>query len=147
MNALRSKNAKPPNRNKTPKENLAVLIFSALAVIMTRIERIAHEIKKEISRILREDVSDPRIGFVSLTDVNITPDLKYAKIFVSVLGDENSKKKTLKGLKSATSFIKLKLGEALDLRFIPDIKFVYDNSLERGSRILGLMDKLHKEQR
>jgi ribosome-binding factor A len=113
---------------------------------MSRTERISHEIKKEISRILREDVSDPRIGFISLTDVDITPDLKYAKIFVSVLGDEKNKKKSLRGLKSATPFIKLKLGESLNLRFVPDIKFIYDNSLERGDRLLNLMNDINKEK-
>lgn len=112
---------------------------------MTRIERLAELIKKEISMILREKVSDPRIGFVSLTAVEVSPDLKNAKIFVSVLGDETAIKNTLEGLKSATPFIRSELAPALTLRFIPSLCFVYDNSLERGSRVIAIMNKIQNE--
>ncbi len=112
---------------------------------MSRPERVAEQIKKEISMILRERVSDPRIGFVSLTSVDVSPDLKNAKIFVSVLGDENVRKETLEGLKSATPFIRGELGQALKLRFVPEINFIYDKSLERGSRVLSIMSRLERE--
>jgi len=113
---------------------------------VSRIERVAELIKKEVSSILREKVSDPRIGFVSLTDVEILPDLKIAKIFFSVLGDEKAKKDSLAGLKSATSYIRCELGHVLKLKFVPEILFVYDKSLERGSRVLSLMNKV-KDQK
>ena len=112
---------------------------------MSRPERVAEQIKREVSMILREKVSDPRIGFVSLTTVELTPDLKNAKIFVSVLGDENARNETLEGLRSATHFIRGELGEALKLRFVPEINFVYDKSLERGSRVLTIMNRLERE--
>ncbi|OGC15982.1 ribosome-binding factor A [candidate division WOR-1 bacterium RIFOXYC2_FULL_37_10] len=113
---------------------------------MSRTERIAELIKKEVSMIIRERVSDPRIGFVSLTDVDVPPDLKTAKIFFSVLGDETVKKNTIKGLKSATPFIRGELAHKLEIRFVPKIFFVYDKSLERGSNVLSIMNKIESEK-
>ncbi len=112
---------------------------------MSRPERVAQFLKREISLILRNKVNDPRIGFVSLTDVEITPDLKYAKIFVSILGDEKSKKSSMLGLKSATSFVRGELGKILELREVPQLHFERDNSLERGSQIISLLNKLKHE--
>lgn len=113
---------------------------------MSRNEKVASEIKKEITKILREKVSDPRIGFVSIIDVEVTPDLKNAKIFFSVLGDEKIKKETQAGLQSASSFVRSELGQALELRFVPEIAFVYDKGIERGSRVLSIMNKLKLEK-
>ncbi len=112
---------------------------------MSRPERVGELIKEEISRILRERVSDPRIGFVSVTDVQLPPDLKTARIFISVLGDKEVREKTFEGLRSATSFIRGELGEVLKLRFVPQIYFVYDKSIENGSRIFAIMQKLNRE--
>ncbi|MFH1683335.1 MAG: 30S ribosome-binding factor RbfA [Candidatus Margulisiibacteriota bacterium] len=112
---------------------------------MSRVDRVAELIKKEISKIIREDVSDPRIGFVSITDVDVSPDLENAKIMVSILANEEKKKESMQGLHSATSFIRGKLGHLLDLRAVPEIKFVRDDSLERGSRVLGIISKLEQE--
>ncbi len=112
---------------------------------MTRPERVAELIKEEISRIVRERVSDPRIGFMSVTNVDVSPDLKNAKIFVSVLGDKQEREKTFEGLRSATSFIRGQLGRVLELRCVPEISFVHDKSIERGSRVLAIMNKLTRE--
>ncbi|HTY13337.1 MAG TPA: 30S ribosome-binding factor RbfA [Candidatus Omnitrophota bacterium] len=112
---------------------------------MTRPERVGELIKEEISRIVRERVSDPRIGFMSVTNVEVSPDLKNAKIFVSVLGDKQEREKTFEGLRSATSFIRGQLGHVLKLRFVPEIIFVHDKSIERGSRVLAIMNKLTRE--
>ncbi len=112
---------------------------------MTRPERVAELIRKEVSRIIREDVSDPRIGFVSITGVDISPDLENAKIHISILDEEKKKQECMDGLNSATRFIRGKLGNELTLRAVPEIEFVRDDSLERGSKILGLMSKLEKE--
>lgn len=112
---------------------------------MTRPERVAELIKEEVSRIIHERVSDPRIGFISITAVELTPDLKHAKIFASVLGDKDDREKTFEGLRSATSFIRGQLGNHLKLRYVPEISFVYDKSIERGSRVLAIMHKLNKE--
>jgi ribosome-binding factor A len=75
----------------------------------------------------------------------MSPDLKYAKIFVSILGDETEKLKTLDGLKSAKSFIRGELGRVLELRLVPELNFVRDESIERGDRILGLLSKLKNQ--
>ena len=112
---------------------------------MTRPERVAEVIKEEVSRIVRERVSDPRIGFISVTAVELTPDLKSCKIFVSVLGDKTEREKTFEGLRSATSFIRGQLGNVLKLRFVPEISFVYDKSIESASRVLAIMYKLDRE--
>jgi len=112
---------------------------------MTRVERVAELIREEISKILREDVSDPRIGFVSITRVDISPDLDNAKVFVSILGNEEKKKEGMNGLNSATGFIRGRLGHLLELRLVPEIKFVRDDSLEKGSRVLSIISRLEKD--
>lgn len=114
---------------------------------MSRPERVAELIKREISSIIREKVSDPRIGFLSVTSVDISSDLKNAKIFISVLGDDLKIKETMQGLKSATSFIRGELGNNLDLRFVPDIMFVYDKSIERASKVLSIMTRMEMESK
>ena len=113
---------------------------------MTRIERVAELLKEEISRIIREDVNDPRIGFISITRVEISPDLEIAKVGISILGDEDKKKESMRGLQSATSFIRGKLGHLLEMRTVPEIRFVRDDSLEKGSQVLGIISKLKKEE-
>ncbi|MFH1577385.1 MAG: 30S ribosome-binding factor RbfA [Candidatus Margulisiibacteriota bacterium] len=113
---------------------------------MSRVDRVAELIREEISRIIREDVSDPRIGFVSITQVEVTPDLENANVRVSILANEEKKQESMQGLYSATSFIRGKLGRLLDLRAVPEIRFVRDDSLEKGSRVLGIISKLDKEE-
>jgi len=108
-------------------------------------EKIGEAIREEVSRIIREKVSDPRIGFMSITKVEMSPDLKSAKVFLSVLGSKLERDKTFEGLKSATSFIRGQLGNALDLRYVPELFFVFDKSIERGSRIMAIMGKLERE--
>ena len=113
---------------------------------MTRLERISRLLKTEISGIILKEVSDPRIGFISITDVSVTADLKYAKVFISVYGDEEAKKNTFKGLKSAVGYIQKKLGPRLDMKTVPHITFERDDSIERGDRIFGIISRLKKEK-
>jgi ribosome-binding factor A len=113
---------------------------------MTRIERVQELIREEISDILRDKVSDPRIGFISITRVKLSPDLKNASIFVSAFCDENKKEEVMKGLQSATGFIQHELGQMLQLRQTPILRFVRDDSLAKGSQVLGLMKKLENEK-
>ncbi|KAF0134358.1 MAG: ribosome-binding factor A [Candidatus Saganbacteria bacterium] len=112
---------------------------------MTRPERVAELIKKEISRILHERVSDPRIGFASVTQVKMSPDLQNANIFISVLGTKEEREKTFEGLKSAASFIRGQLGNAIEFRSVPRISFVYDKSIEKASKVFAIMNKLERE--
>lgn len=112
---------------------------------MTRKERIGELIKEHISALLKKKVADPRIGFISITDVEVTPDLRTAKIFVSIYGSEREKNETMRGLASAKGYIQGEVGRALELRHTPFLTFVQDKSIERGSRVLAIMSKLEKE--
>ena len=112
---------------------------------MTRQARVEELIRQEVCEILREKVSDPRVGFVSVTGVEVSPDLENASIYVSILGDEKKKVDALHGLYSATSFIRGELGRRIELRLVPKLRFYRDDSLERGSRVLGLINKLENE--
>ena len=113
---------------------------------MSRLERVEALIRTEISDILLAKVSDPRIGFVTITRVKVSPDFKNASIFVSLFADEDKKKEALQGLYSATGFIQHELGQMLEMRVTPKIQFVRDDSLARGSRVLGIMNQLHDEK-
>lgn len=106
--------------------------------------RINGEVQKELSVIIRE-LKDPRIGIMtSVTDVEVTPDLKFATAYISVLGDEQAKADTLAGLKSATGFIRRELARTINLRNTPEIKFVIDESIEYGMKMSKLIDELNK---
>ena len=105
-----------------------------------RIGRINEEIQRELSTLIRT-VKDPRVaetGMVSVTAVGTTPDLKYAKIYISVL-DKSASAQTLKGLKSAAGYLRRELGRALNLRNTPELSFVRDDSIDQGAHILDML--------
>lgn len=112
-----------------------------------RTNRIAEEMKKEISNILQNDIKDPRLPkLVSIMAVNVTRDLRYAKVFVSVLGKEEEKKEALKGLKSAAGFIRREVGHRMDIRYSPELLFEIDSSIERGVYMSKLInDTMQKD--
>lgn len=112
---------------------------------MTRPSRIGELLRDEISKILREKVSDPRIGFVSVTEVKLSPDLMSARVYVSIYGTEKDKKDSMAGLSSARKFIQGEISRSLNLRYTPNITFVLDKSIERGSWLLVVMGKLERE--
>lgn len=103
-----------------------------------RSERIREDFKREISDILRK-MKDPRIGFVSVTDVELSRDLRHAKVFVSIFGDVAEKENTLAALLHAQGFIRSELGRRIRLRHTPEIAFRLDDSIERGDRINRLL--------
>ena len=105
-----------------------------------RINRINEEVQKELATILRE-VKDPRVScnFISITAVDVTPDLKFAKVFYSVVAPNHDMKDIDKGLRSATGFIRQRLAKGLNLRQTPELKFIYDNSAENGAYISKLL--------
>ena len=106
-----------------------------------RIGRINEEIQRELSSLIRT-VKDPRVhGLVSITAVDTTPDLRYAKIFVSVL-DTRDVKEVVKGLRSAGGYLRRELGRSLQLRYTPELTFVADDSIAEGAHILELIEKL-----
>lgn len=110
-----------------------------------RVSRVASLIKREISQMLLHDIKDERVGagMVSVTDVEVAGDLQHAKIFVSIYGTEEARRETMKGLKSATGYVRSELGHRVRLRRTPEIVFVEDISIERGSRVLSLINQLN----
>jgi len=111
-----------------------------------RIERVSSLMRHEISELLQRQVKDPRINqFVAVTEVSISADLKYAKVFVSCMGSEEEKQAMLKGLGAASNFLRKQLSKRLRLRRIPELNFEWDDSIERGDHLLQLIDKISTE--
>jgi ribosome-binding factor A len=111
-----------------------------------RIERVSSLMRHEISELLQRQIKDPRINqFVAVTDVSLSADLKYAKVFVSCMGSEEEKKAMLNGLGAAANFLRNQLAKRLRLRRIPELSFEWDDSIERGDHLLQLMDKISAE--
>ena len=110
-----------------------------------RIEKLQELIKQEMSKMLLREIKDPRIGFVTVTDVEMTGDLREAKIYVSVMGDEKKVQDTLKGLKSALGFIRREIGKRIRLRFTPEISFALDTSLDYSEHIQKILLDIEKE--
>ena len=111
-----------------------------------RAERVAMLIKEELASILSRGLKDPRIGFVTITDVKMGDDLRYARVFYSVLGDEKVREETAKGLEAAHGFLQRDIANTLKLRFTPRLSFVLDASLDVGMKIDGIIRKIHEEQ-
>jgi len=100
-----------------------------------RIQRINETIKEIVSELILYKIKDPRVGIVTITAARISNDLSSAKVYFSVMGDEQARAESLEGLKSATNFMRRSIGQELDLRMSPELTFVYDDSLERAERI------------
>ena len=111
-----------------------------------RPERVQEALRQEISRIVQTEIKDPRLGFLTITGVELTRDLRYARVYFSVLGEEKNKKLALKGLNSAKGYIKGLLSDRIKLRYMPDIEFKIDESLEHTKKILDILDKIKKEK-
>lgn len=112
---------------------------------MDRTIRISEEMKKEISEIIHNDLKDPRLPqMISVISANVTKDLRYAKVFVSILGNEEEKKNALQGLKSAAGFIRREVGHRMQLRYTPEMLFELDESIEHGAYISKLINDTMK---
>ena len=111
-----------------------------------RIERVNSLIRREISDYLQRQLKDPRLGgFVSVTGVETSADLKYAKVFVSCLSDEEEKLEILSALKAASGYLRHEFTKKLKLRRIPELSFQWDNSIEHGDQVLSLLDQVNAE--
>ncbi len=110
-----------------------------------RPERVQEAIRQEVSKIIQYELKDPRLGFTTITEVNLTKDLRFAKIYFTVLED-NKKKSTLAALNSAKGYIKSLIGERLMLRFTPEIAFELDKSFAHTQDIYHILDKINKEK-
>ncbi len=111
-----------------------------------RPERVQEALRQEISRIVQTEIKDPRLGFLTITGVELTRDLRYARVYFSVLGEEKDKKLALKGLNSAKGYIKGLLSDRIKLRYMPNIEFKIDESLEHTNKILDILNKIKKEK-
>ncbi|PKM79885.1 MAG: ribosome-binding factor A [Firmicutes bacterium HGW-Firmicutes-14] len=107
-----------------------------------RANRVAEEIKKEITQMLRDEMKDPRLGFITVTGVEVTPDIRYAKVFVSIFGNDENKAQSLQALESAKGFVRSELGKRMRLRYTPEISFKFDSSIEYGARIMKLLKEV-----
>ncbi|MFH1442062.1 MAG: 30S ribosome-binding factor RbfA [Candidatus Omnitrophota bacterium] len=112
---------------------------------MSRSERVAQALKKEISCIIHDELKDPRLGFVTITQVDLTQDLRSAKVFYSVLGKKEDFQKTKEALESSLGFIRRLIGQRIRLRFTPELMFREDHSSEYGMKIEKILNEI-KEQ-
>lgn len=119
----------------------------------TRPRRVAEQIQRELADLLRLEVKDPRVGMVTITDVEVSNDYAHAKVYFSLLGDEARVQEALKGLQSAAGFLRSEVAKRIKLRIMPQLHFVHDTSIERGMRLDQLIDaavaedaKRHRDQ-
>jgi ribosome-binding factor A len=110
-----------------------------------RVERLGQEIREEVAGILTR-LKDPRIGFVTVTRVNLTPDLRNAQVYVGVLGDEAQRRKTLVGLQQSAGFVRRELGRRLSVRHTPELTFRYDSGLEATNRVAKLLEEIDAQK-
>lgn len=108
-----------------------------------RVGRVSEQIKKELSLLIQAELKDPRIGFITVTGVETTNDLSQARVYLSVLGNDEQKEATLKALGSATGFLRSELGKRMKLRHTPELIFKFDSSIEYGSRIEALLESIN----
>jgi ribosome-binding factor A len=111
-----------------------------------RTEQVAEAIKEEVSVLIQRELRDPRLGFVTLTRVEVSPDLKFARIFYSVLGSEETRKETYKALKSASGFLRRELSRILRMRYVPELHFEYDVGVAHAEHIQRLLHELEQEE-
>lgn len=113
-----------------------------------RVARVASLIKREVSQMLMSGIKDDRVGagMVSITDVDVSGDLQHAKIFVSIYGTDEARAETMAGLQAATGYVRSELGQRMRLRRTPEVLFREDRSVERGTRVLSLINQLSAER-
>jgi ribosome-binding factor A len=111
-----------------------------------RSHRVASQIKTEISWLIEHRLRDPEKGFITVTRVRLSPDLKIASIYYSVLGNERDRDASNKALSRAKSFLKRELGDRINLRVVPELRFFYDDSLEYSEKISTLLNKIKKDE-
>jgi ribosome-binding factor A len=112
-----------------------------------RQEKLGELITAELSDLIRTRLKDPRVGFASITRVEVSGDLRHAKVFVSVMGTPEEQAETMKGLKNANGFLRHELAGRLTLRYMPELAFKLDTSIEEGARILDIINRVEQEEK
>lgn len=110
-----------------------------------RVNRVEDVLLRSINEVLREKVRDPRIGFVTVTGVTVSPDIRSARVYVSVLGGEQEKKDSLAGLKASSPFIRREVAHQVILKHMPELHFIYDEAPERGEHLMNLLKDLNRD--
>jgi ribosome-binding factor A len=111
----------------------------------SRPARVGDSIRQELSELITRQVKDPGIGFITITDVKVTPDLQIARVYYTTIGDEKSRLQTRRALDRAMPFLRRRVGQRLQLRRVPELEFFFDESIERGDRIERIIQELHSE--
>ncbi len=111
-----------------------------------RADRVGDQIRSEMSELLAREVHDPGIGFVTLTEVRVTPDLQLARVYYTALGDAGVRRATARALRRAAPFLRRHIGRRLRLKRVPELEFVYDESIERQDRIEQLIRDIHANE-
>ena len=131
--------------------SLQELLFSGDTIMskpsFKRSERVSDQMKQEIADILARKIKDPRIGFVTVTDVALADDLRNATVYVSVYGGDQEKESSLKGLRSASAFIRSELGKRMRMRYLPELLFRFDATVERGAHIMELLREIEEKEK
>ncbi len=109
-----------------------------------RARRVSELLREEISRVITQQLKDPLIGIVTVTAIKLTDDLKLARVYFSVLGDDNTRKNSLRGLERAAKFIRSELGHKTNLKYVPEIEFYYDETVDYAQNIESLLKEIHK---
>jgi len=112
-----------------------------------RSHRVGEQIQKEVSALILKGLKDPRVGFVTITAVEVSRDLHHARIFFTVIGDERARRESERGLNSALPYLRREIGKRLRLRLVPELTFEYDTSLEYGNRIESLLRDLNSGEK
>lgn len=111
----------------------------------SRSQRVVEQIRRELAELIRLEVKDPRVGFITLTDVEITPDYAHAKVFFTSMTGEESVPEILQGLRRASGFLRRELGRRVRIHTTPELHFHYDRSVEHGSKLSRLIDETVRE--
>jgi ribosome-binding factor A len=112
-----------------------------MAKEFSRSQRVAEQIRRDLAELIRLEVKDPRVGFISLTDVEISPDFSHAKVYFSSMRGEEGLEEILKGLHRASGFLRRELGKRIRIHTLPELHFHYDKSVLEGSRLSALIDE------
>lgn len=112
----------------------------------TRQGKVAHQLRQIASDIIQRELRDPGLGFITVTDSDISPDLRQARIYVSILGDDEKRKEGMEALKRATPYVRREIGRRAGLRMVPEISFHADTAIDRGARIFELLEEVKKEE-
>ncbi|MDR6224217.1 30S ribosome-binding factor RbfA [Desmospora profundinema] len=112
-----------------------------------RASRVGEQVKKVLSHVLQQEMKDPRIGFVTVTAVEMSGDLQQAKVFISVLGGAEQREQTLAGLEKAKGFLRTEIGRRIQLRHTPELIFKFDESIEHGQHISKLLKEVNRDDR